>query len=615
MSMVETIGRDWMMWAVLGLAAVTLAMYIWERISLELTSLGLIVILLLLFHFAPVIDETGAPLLTSRRLLEGFANPALLTVMALLVVGQGMILTGGVSYIAGFLLKVGPRNKWVMIGITLFVVLCLSAFLNNTPVVVIFIPIIQALAERDTQSPSALMIPLSFAAILGGMTTLIGSSTNLLVSSALIDLDLPPLNFFQFTGIGLILAGVGFVYVVGIAPRILPNRASLKSHFTEGDGKQFIAQITVGPDSRLIGTSFTGGLLKELRNVTIQMVLRGEHSVLPHLNDGFDIRPGDVLVVAAMRTALTETLQSDKGLSSQVDITGQEGSESDADGQLLAEVMLPPGSKLLGQNLEMLAFRYQYKCIVLGIQRRSRMIRSRMTEIRLETGDVLLVQGRAEDVEALRGTRDLVLLEWSTKRVSRPIHARRAAVIFIGVIGLAAAGIVPIVISALMGAVAMLAAGVINFRQAARAIDSKVVLLVAAALALGSALQATHGAEYVALQLLGLMGQSSVAMILSVFFLLVAGFTNLLSNNACAVLFTPIGVGLAQQLGVSPMVFAITVLLAANCSFASPVGYQTNLLVMGPGHYRFVDFLKAGLPLILLLWLVFTAVAPWWFGL
>ena len=218
MSMVETIGRDWMMWAVLGLAAVTLAMYIWERISLELTSLGLIVILLLLFHFAPVIDETGAPLLTSRRLLEGFANPALLTVMALLVVGQGMILTGGVSYIAGFLLKVGPRNKWVMIGIALFVVLCLSAFLNNTPVVVIFIPIIQALAERDTQSPSALMIPLSFAAILGGMTTLIGSSTNLLVSSALIDLDLPPLHFFQFTGIGLILAGVGFVYVVGIAP-------------------------------------------------------------------------------------------------------------------------------------------------------------------------------------------------------------------------------------------------------------------------------------------------------------------------------------------------------------------------------------------------------------
>ena len=181
--------------------------------------------------------------------------------------------------------------------------------------------------------------------------------------------------------------------------------------------------------------------------------------MLPHLNDGFDIRPGDVLVVAATRTALTEALQSDKDLSSQVDITGQEGSESDADGQLLAEVMLPPGSKLLGQNLEMLAFRYQYKCIVLGIQRRSRMIRSRMTEIRLETGDVLLVQGRAEDVEALRGTRDLVLLEWSTKRVSRPIHARRAAVIFIGVIGLAAAGIVPIVISALMGAVAMLAAG------------------------------------------------------------------------------------------------------------------------------------------------------------
>ena len=611
MSMVEMMGRDGAMWAVLGLAAVTLTMYIWEKISLELTSLGLIVTLLLLFHFAPVTDETGAPLLTSRRLLEGFANPALLTVTALLVVGRGMILTGGVSYIAGFLL---PRNKKGMIAVVLFVVLCLSAFLNNTPVVVIFIPIIQALAERGAQSPSALMIPLSFAAILGGMTTLIGSSTNLLVSSSLIELNLPPLHFFQFTGIGVILAGVGFVYVVLVAPRILPSRASLKSRFTEGDGKQFIAQITVGPDSRLIGTSFTGGLFKELRNVTIQMVLRGEHSVLPHLDDGFEIRSGDVLVVAATRAALTGALESDKGLiHAQAGVIGAEGSESA--GQLLAEVMLPPGSKLLGQNLEMLGFRYQYKCIVLGIQRRSRMIRSRMTEIRLETGDVLLVQGRSEDVEALRGTRDLVLLEWSTKRVSRPVHARRAALIFIGVIALAAAGMVPIVISAFLGAVAMLAAGVINFRQAARAIDSRVVLLVAAALALGNALQATGGAEYVATQLLGLMGQSSVVMILSAFFLLVAGFTKLLSNNACAVLFTPIGIGLAQQLGVSPTVFAITVLLAANCSFASPVGYQTNLLVMGPGHYRFVDFLKAGVPLIVLLWLVFTAVAPWWFGL
>lgn len=608
------------MWVVLALVAGSLVLYAWERISLEMTSMAIIAVLLLFFNLVPLNDGEGTNLLGPDTLMSGFANPALLTVLALLVVGQGMVLTGGVSYIAGLITEHGGKNASLSIFVGLFVVMLLSAFLNNTPVVVIFIPIIQALAERIQRSPSSLMIPLSFAAILGGMTTLIGSSTNLLVSSSLIELGMEPLEFFEFTVVGSVLAFSGFFYVLLIAPRLLPALASMSSRLTkpDGSGKQFIAQITVGPASQMIGTKPVAGFFKNLPNVTIQMIVRREHADLPPFDEHLEVQPGDVLVVAATRKALTEALQKDPGLIHAEAAGVRDSSSANAENkstQLLAEVMVPPGSRLIGFNLEQIGFRYQYKCLVLGIQRRSRMIRTQMTEIRLEAGDVLLVQGRSEDVEALRTIRDVVLLEWSTRALPRPFHARRAAFIFLGVIALAATGLVPIMISSFIGAGLMIASGALNMRQASRAIDRKIVLLVAAALALGNALQITGGASYIADALLSALNGAPAPVILSVFFIMVAVFTNVLSNNACAVLFTPIGIGMAQQLDVPPHVFAIAVVMAANCSFASPVGYQTNLLVMGPGHYRFIDFLKSGTPLIILLWIVFSLFAPWYYGL
>lgn len=616
-SVVASSATPMQMWLVLALVAGSLVLYGLERISLELTSIALIATLLLFFEFFPLLDGDGDNLMGPATVMSGFANPALLTVLSLLVIGQGMVLTGGVSYIAGLITEHGGKNASVAIFVGLFVVMVMSAFLNNTPVVVIFIPIIQALAERIERSPSALMIPLSYAAILGGMTTLIGSSTNLLVSSSLIELGMPGLEFFEFSVIGSVLALTGFVYVLLIAPRLLPALASMRSKLANPDnsGKQFIAQITVGPAANMIGSKPVAGFFKNLPNITVQMIVRREHAELPPFEDDVEIQAGDVLVVAATRKALTEALQKDPGLlhSDAAAVENEDGPQKST--QLLAEVMLPPGSRLIGFNLEQIGFRYQYKCLVLGIQRRSRMIRSQMTEIRLEAGDVLLVQGRSEDVEALRTIRDVVLLEWSTRTLPRPFHARRAAAIFLGVIALAATGIVPIVISSFIGAGLMIASGALNLRQASRAIDRKIVLLVAAALALGNALQLTGGAEFIADQLLAATRGAPAPVILSLFFLIVAGFTNVLSNNACAVLFTPIGIGMAQQLGVSPHVFAIAVVMAANCSFASPVGYQTNLLVMGPGHYRFIDFLKAGAPLIIVLWIAFSLFAPWYYGI
>ena len=243
------------------------------------------------------------------------------------------------------------------------------------------------------------------------------------------------------------------------------------------------------------------------------------------------------------------------------------------------------------------------------------MTAARMTNIRLQSGDVLLLKGRPDRLEALRPERDVVLISGTRGIIPNRTHAKRAVLIFGGAIGCAAVGLISITTAAIAAATLMILTGCMNLRQAGRAIDKTIYLLVGTSLALGTAMTATGGAAYLANVIVSVFGAASPPVILSVFFLVVALFTNVLSNNACAVLFTPIVVGLAANLGIDPRLFAITCLFACNCSFATPMGYQTNLLVMGPGQYQFGDFVRAGLPLVILVWLVFSFAAPWYWGL
>lgn len=611
------------MWAVFALIAGALVFYIFERAAMEMTSLGIICVLLVFFHFFPVIGPDGGTTLTPTRILQGFANPALITVLALLVMGQGMIRTGVLDRGAGLILGLGGGKAGLIASLALVLVvsMAVSAFLNNIPVVVIFIPIMEALAHRYGRSVSKLMIPLSYAAVLGGMTTLIGSSTNLLVNSALIEMKVSPFAFFDFSIPGMVMAAAGLGYVIWVAPLLLPDRAGLADTLTDETGRHFVAQITISADSELVGKGAPEGHFASLPEKTLRLVQRGETAILPPFED-YVAQPGDVLVVAATRKVLAKFLAEDPSLlypnleegrsfASDEDPGGrwQEG------GQVLAEVMVAPTSGLKGLTLPQIGFRYKTHCVVLGIQRRSRMIRQRLTDIRLESGDVLLVQGQPDDVTALRRHRDVVLLEWSAEDLPALDHAKRATVIFLSVVGLAASGLVPIVVAALSGAAALVAVGVLNVRQAFQAVDPKIVTTIAAALALGVALQETGGAQYLAQGLLTALEGASPAVILSLFFLLVAGLSNIISTKTAAVLFTPIAVDLAVELGVEPHIFAVAVVFAANCSFASPLGYQTNLLVMGPGHYKFTDFARAGLPLIVLLWVAFSLFAPWYYGI
>jgi len=602
------------MWATFGLIVIALALYTHEQVPMALTFLCVIAALLLLFHVFPLIGPEGENLLDPKRILEGFANPALITLMALLVVGQALTRTGMLDRAANLALKAGGGSAWRSVVLTLAVVLITSGFLNNIPVVVIFIPIMQALADRLGRSASSLMIPLSYAAILGGMTTLIGSSTNLLVSSSLIELGLQQFGFFEFTVPGLVLAATGLCYVLVLAPRLMPERAATGELSAGGGGKQFIAEIGVADGSNIVGQESVGGFFPGLREMTVRTVRRAGQAFLPPF-DELTIRPGDVVVVAATRGALTEALTSDPALLDPLARIGAPPEEAKpAQARVVAEVMVSPASRIIGQTVDQIGFRRLYNVAILGIQRRTRMLRAGPSEIRLEAGDVLLVQGEPDSISALRGNPDMILMEWSAADLPSPFHTRRAAAIFLGMVALAGSGVVPIVTAAVAAAAAMIATGCLTVRQAARAVDYTIIMMIGAALGLGVALEETGGASFLADTMIMALEGAGPVSILSAFFLLVSLLSNVLNTKACAVLFTPIGVEIAYGLGIDPIPFAVAVVFAANCSFASPIGYQTNLLVMGPGNYKFVDFARVGLPLTLVLWIAFSLFAPWYYG-
>lgn len=608
------------MWLVFGIILGAVAAYATERLSIELVSLTVVGVLSALFHYWPLPAAAGLPRTGIADLLGGLADPALITVLGLMVVGQGIIRTGALDEPVRHMVALRRRRPALAVAATLVTVALVSGFLNNTPVVVIFIPIMAAMAERLRRSPSGLMMPLSFAAILGGMTTLIGSSTNLLAAGAAVRAGLPPIGFFDFAGIGVIVAGVGMVYVVLVAPRLLPARASLAQSLTgDGEGKQFIAQLDVRAGSRLVGEQARAGMFPSLQGITVRMIQRREEPILPPFDDVV-LQEGDELVVAATRKSITELftrwpdLLASTHAADDLPPPDDPATKLDRD-YVLAEVIVAPASRIIGRNLEQIVFHTRTRCTVLGIQRRSRMIRQGLNDIRLEAGDVLLLFGHRNDVSRLRFNRDVILQEGSAYDLPARDVANRALAIFAGVVLAAASGLVPIVIAAMAGGALMLISGCLNIHQASRALDRRVAFLVWAALAMGTALEGTGGAIYVARALMDALAGAPPIVILSSYFLLVAVFTNVLSNNATALLFTPIGIGLATSMAVAPEPFVYATIFGANCSFATPMGYQTNLLVMGPGRYRFVDFARAGIPLIGLLWLTFTLAAMLFYDL
>lgn len=618
--MMETIiAAPWQMWATLAIIAVTIGFYTADRFPLELVSAGAIVALLVLFLVAPL-NVNDQNLLSTETLLSGFASPALFAILGLLIIGQGMFQAGALEHPTEYLLRAFDKRPMLVTGLVFLFIMLVSAFLNNTPVVVMFIPIMAAIAQQSKIRVSRFMMPLSYLSILGGMTTLIGSSTNLLAAQSYRATTGGEIGFFELTPMGLILAGAGVVYMATAGRWLLPKRDNPnQTGVNDRDGKHFIAQIEINRGHPLIGKGPVAGLFVDLPDITVRMVQRRERAILPPFED-FAFRAGDVVIVAATRSALTSLLKSNpdmlEGLMAETSIADEEDGSVQRSTQLtLVEAIVAPGSRLIGRSVAQIGFHAQTNCVILGIERRSRMIRTQMNTIRLEAGDVLLILGDLKDIRALRSDRDILLLEYSMQNLPDQRNARIAALIFAGVIGLTASGLAPIAVSAIIGATAMVATGCLNVRQAARAIDRRIYLLIGASLAMGVALERTGGAAFIGEALATSAGSYGPMVLISAFFIMCAVITNVLSNNATAVLFTPVAVAAAQQVGMDEHVLVLTVIFGSNCSFATPIAYQTNLLVMTPGHYKFRDFLTVGGPLIVLLWIVYTFAAPYYFGL
>ena len=402
-----------------------------------------------------------------------------------------------------------------------------------------------------------------------------------------------PLAFFDFVVPGMMLAGIGVLYTVLFVPFLLKNRSNMAQALA-GRDKEFVAEFDIAPDSKLIGEVCEEGKFKALGDVRMRMIQRGGYLILPPF-EGYVIQAGDILIGAATRKSLTQVLSSHPGfLLAEEDLTPLEDEDdspaaSATGARVLAEIMITPASRLIDMSMENAAFDKQFGVIVLGIQRRARVVRRRLGRIRLEAGDVLLVAGRRSVIDGLQNNTDFIMLSGSKRDMPVPGKAGLAAFIFMVTVASAAVGVLSIPVAAITGSVAMIASGCLNIRQAMRALDRKIFLLVGSMLALGTAMQATGGIAFFADQILSLPFLDSPFKIISALFLIVAVATNLLTNNACAILFTPVAVSLAENM-VAPQglehslsfIMAVTVIFAANASFASPIGYQTNLLVMGP---------------------------------
>ncbi|MGH1377328.1 MAG: SLC13 family permease [Alphaproteobacteria bacterium] len=619
------------MWFMLLLTGGAIYAFVREKFPLEVTSVFLMTILLLYGQIFSIVDENQNNLLDPETILSGFANPSLIAVLALLVMGQAMIHTDSLRFLTNLFVFKNKKFAWLSVLAILVFVMVLSAFMNNTPLVIIAIPVMQAVLHSVGTPASRMMMPLSFVAILGGMVTLVGSSTNLLVSSSMVEVGYAPLQFFDFAIPGSILAFVGFLYVIFVVPRFLPNRASIKEELV-GDETEFVAELDIAEDSKLVGAECIDGKFLALKDMNVKLIQRGGHLILPPF-EGHRIHSGDILIVAATRETLGSLLMQYPGFllsEEEAEIIDGDGEGSNgeastiqnAETRVLAKIMITPASRMVDMSIDHVSFHKRFGAIVLGIQRRARVVRRRLGRIRLEAGDVLLIAGKHNRINNIRRNPDFIVLSGSKKDLPVPGKAPIAIFIFLATISSAALGFLSIPVAAFAGAVSMIGAGCLNIRQATRAIDRKIFLLVGSMLALGVALQVTGGANYIADLILYSPFAHSPLILLSLLFIIVAITTNVLTNNACAILFTPIALNLSEQIETPPnlefdlsYIFAVTVVFAANCSFASPIGYQTNLLVMGPGQYKFRDFIKAGIPLVLVIWVAYIFVAKYYFGL
>ncbi|HNP62420.1 MAG TPA: SLC13 family permease [Woeseiaceae bacterium] len=596
--------------AVLILTAVALFLFTRDNIPLESSSLAILIILVAGFQLVPY-EKAGEVVLAPIDFFAGFGNEALIAICALMMVGKALETTGALQPLATVVSRAWSSRPVLALLVTLVAGAILSAFMNNTPIVVLLMPILVGASLRAKFPVSGVMLPMGLATIVGGMSTTIGTSTNLLVVGIARDMGQYEFSLFEWVWPVAIVGGFGLLFLWLVAPRLLPDRTP---PMADTSPRIFSAQLHVKEGGFADGATLSEILAKAEGNLRIDKIQRTETLFLAKLPSVI-VQPGDRLFVKDS----PENLKHYEQLlgATLYNVADNEHPIDDetplkAEGQHLAEVVVTRGSPLHLRSLAAARFTNSYGLLPLALHRArapSSQVTGDLNLIRLRAGDVLLVQGTSDAIANLKEHGAMLVLDGATT-LPQTHHAKRALFIMGGVVGLAAFGIMPIAVSALLGLGLMIATGALAWRDAAGALSIPVVMIIVAALALGKALMDTGMADYLAVSFVNVASGLPAPMILSAFMLLMTIMTNIVSNNAAAAIGTPIAISIATQLGVSPEPFILAVLFGANMSFATPYGYQTNLLVMTAGGYKFADFLRVGIPLTIIMWVGFSIVLP-----
>jgi len=576
----------WQAWITLAAIVAMVVALVREVARPDLIFLGTLGLLLL----------TGV--LTPQEAFAGFSNPAVLTVAALFVVAAGLQRTEALAFVDRILFPRRPSTSRAVLRL-MAPVSALSAFLNNTPIVAMLMPRVQQWAERHNLAPSKLLIPLSYAAIVGGMITLIGTSTNLVISGLMIQAGLPGLRMFDLTWVGLPVALAVILFFALIGHRLLPDRRRDRSGFEEGL-KECLFELRVTPGGHLEGKTVKEAGLRALGEAYLVHIRRSGR-VIPAAPEQV-LQGGDILTFVGSARMIERLLERD-GLERALPSVEENATQT----LPLFEAVVAPSSNLVGKTLREVQFREQYGGVVLGIQRQGQRIVGSLGRIPIEAGDLLLIEARNGFDRRWNARRDefyLVAPRSPERPRPRPRHAPIALAIFAGMVLLAGLGWVPLVTAAFAAALGMVATRCLSGSEARQALDLQVLVVIAASLGIGQAVDRSGLAAALGHGLVALTADLGPLAALAVLYLVTMVLTELLTNNAAAALMLPVALAVAGELGLEPRAFAITIAVAASASFLTPIGYQTNLMVMSAGGYRFGDYLKAGAPVSALVFVV-----------
>ena len=542
-------------------------------------------------------------LITPEQGISGFSNPATVTVAAMFVLSAGLQKTGATAVIGRLMVRFG-RSYFSALVVIMGTITVLSAFINNTAAVAVFIPLVMVVANRRKIAASRLLIPLSYASQFGGVCTLIGTSTNLLVSAISEQAGYGAFTMFEFARMGLILFVAGVTFFLVFGKWLLPERKAQELAVTFQLG-EYITELRVGDRSPLIGKSVLESRLGQDHDVTVLRLLHVKKAVWAPLRQAID--KGDVLLVRGRLDDLME-LRDSVGLELNVEFKLRDATLQSEDLRLV-QALIAPGSQLMGRTLKDLDFRNRYKALVLAVQRRGEAIQEKLNTVELGLGDALLIQAHEAQIHTLRNDENFIMLD---ELPGEPLRHKAPLVLGIlaSVVGLAAFNVMPILVSSLLGCLAMVLTRCLRLDEAYSAINWQVIILLAGILPLGIAMQESGAAGAIAERAVGAVGHLGPVAVLAVIYLMTSIMTDTMSNNAAAVLLAPIAISTAQTIGIDPRPLLMAITFAASTGFSTPVGYQTNTMIYNPGGYKYTDFLRTGVPLSIIFWILSVIFIP-----